>query len=54
MNQVTLVKVYRTTDYFTRSVCRAELVHEFEIEDDEEVLASDYGGDFLQFEDADG
>lgn len=45
------LRVYRSTGFFSRSVLRAELVAEVEVDEwpeDEAAFADDYGGDILE------
>jgi len=45
------LRVYRSTGFLSRSVLRAELVAEVEVDEwpeDEAAFADDYGGDILE------
>ena len=45
------LRVYRSTGFFSRSVLRAELVAEVEVDErpeDEAAFAEEYGGDIIE------
>jgi hypothetical protein len=45
------LRIYRSTDFLSRSVVRAELVAEVETDqwpEDEAAFADDYGGDLIE------
>ena len=45
------LRIYRSTDFFSRSILRAELVAEVETDqwpEDEAAFADDYGGDIIE------
>ena len=45
------LRIYRSTDFLTRSIVRAELVAEVETDqwpEDEAAFADDYGGDIIE------